>query len=73
MIRIGLVGCGHIGKVHSFALRQLADADLVAARLVATYDDDHSRAKELARHHAEQHAFGLALHAFHCRVGPLGE
>jgi predicted dehydrogenase len=57
MIRIGLVGCGHIGKVHSFALRQLVDADLVAARLVATYDDEHSRAKELAQHHTDAVAY----------------
>ena len=28
MLRIGLIGCGHIGTVHSFALRQLADAGL---------------------------------------------
>ena len=32
MLRIGLVGCGHIGTVHAFALRQLADAGLVDAR-----------------------------------------
>ena len=34
MIRIGMVGCGHIGTVHSFALRQLGDAGLVDARVV---------------------------------------
>ena len=32
MMRIGLIGCGHIGTVHSFALRQLIDAGLVDAR-----------------------------------------
>ena len=32
MIRIGLVGCGHIGTVHAYALQQLADAELVDAR-----------------------------------------
>ena len=26
MIRIGLVGCGHIGTVHSYAIKQLVDA-----------------------------------------------
>lgn len=51
MIRIGIVGCGHIGTVHSFALRQLGDAGLIDARVVATYDTDHDRARELARHH----------------------
>lgn len=51
MIRIGLVGCGHIGTVHSYALRQLADAGLVDARVVATYDEDGERAAAMARHH----------------------
>jgi predicted dehydrogenase len=51
VIRIGIVGCGHIGTVHSFALRQLGDAGLIDARVVATYDRDRDRAGELARHH----------------------
>ena len=51
MIRIGIVGCGHIGTVHSFALRQLGDAGLIDARVVATYDTAGDRARELARHH----------------------
>jgi predicted dehydrogenase len=51
MIRIGLVGCGHIGTVHAYALQQLADAGLVDARLVATFDDDGKRADRVARHH----------------------
>jgi predicted dehydrogenase len=51
VIRIGVVGCGHIGTVHSFALRQLADARLVDARVVATLDADRDRAAGLAAHH----------------------
>jgi predicted dehydrogenase len=51
VIRIGLVGCGHIGTVHSFALRQLGDAGLIDARVVATFDVDRDRAADLARHH----------------------
>src|SRR4051812_37903553 len=51
MIRIGLVGCGHIGMVHAVALQQLADAELVDARLTATFDDDPERAAKIARHH----------------------
>jgi myo-inositol 2-dehydrogenase / D-chiro-inositol 1-dehydrogenase len=51
VIRIGMVGCGHIGTVHSFALRQLGDAGLVDARVVGTFDSDHGRAAGLARHH----------------------
>lgn len=59
MIRIGLVGCGHIGTVHSFALRQLADAGLIDARVVATYDADHDRAAALAAHHDARACAGL--------------
>jgi predicted dehydrogenase len=50
MIRIGLVGCGHIGTVHAVALQQLTDAGLVDARLTATFDDDADRAAKVARH-----------------------
>ncbi len=51
MIRIGLVGCGHIGTVHSYALRQLAKAQLVDARLTVTYDAERSRAEKMAAYH----------------------
>ena len=51
MIRVGIVGCGHIGTVHSFALRQLADAGLIDARVVATFDADPERAATIAAHH----------------------
>jgi myo-inositol 2-dehydrogenase / D-chiro-inositol 1-dehydrogenase len=54
VIRIGLVGCGHIGTVHSFALRQLGDAGLIDARVVATFDVDCERAATMAQHHAAQ-------------------
>ena len=46
MMRIGLVGCGHIGTVHAVALQQLADAELIDARLTATFDDDPERAAQ---------------------------
>jgi len=51
MIRIGLVGCGHIGTVHAVALQQLADAELVDGRLAATFDEDRDRAAKVARRH----------------------
>ncbi len=51
MIRVGIVGCGHIGTVHSFALAQLRKAGLVDAAVVATHDDSRPRAEALARHH----------------------
>ena len=51
MIRIGLVGSGHIGAVHSYALRQLTDAGLVDAQLTATYDTELSRAEQIAKYH----------------------
>lgn len=58
-MRIGLVGCGHIGTVHSFALKQLADAELVAARVTATFDRDPERAARTAAHHGAQPAADL--------------
>jgi len=51
VIRIGIVGCGHIAGVHSYALRRLSDAGLVDARVVATHDGDEARAAAMARHH----------------------
>jgi len=51
VIRIGIVGCGHIGTVHSFALHQLSDAGLVDARVTGTFDADYERAADIARHH----------------------
>ncbi|MBV8952294.1 MAG: Gfo/Idh/MocA family oxidoreductase, partial [Actinobacteria bacterium] len=51
MMRIGLVGCGFIGTVHSFALRQLSRAGLVDAAVTATYDVDRPRAEAAAAAH----------------------
>jgi UDP-N-acetyl-2-amino-2-deoxyglucuronate dehydrogenase len=51
MIRIGIVGCGHIATVHSYALRRLSDAGLVDARVTATFDCDRERAATIAGHH----------------------
>jgi len=51
VIRIGVVGCGHIGTVHSFALRQLAKAGLIDGRVAATFDVDRDKAAGIARHH----------------------
>ena len=50
-MRIGLIGCGHIGTVHSCALKQLFDAGLVDARITATFDTDPERAARLAEPH----------------------
>jgi myo-inositol 2-dehydrogenase / D-chiro-inositol 1-dehydrogenase len=55
-MRIGLVGSGHIGTVHAYALRQLSDAGLVDAQLAATYDDDPVRAAKVAKHHGGEPA-----------------
>jgi len=60
MIRIGLVGCGHIGTVHAYVLQQLADADVVDAALAATFDADPARAARVARHHGGEPAMSLA-------------
>ena len=51
MLRIALIGCGHIGTVHSYALGQLTRAGLVEAAVTATYDPDHERAVQTAGHH----------------------
>lgn len=51
MIRIGIVGCGFIGTVHSFALHQLIAGGLVDARVVATYDRDAAKAAFMAGQH----------------------
>jgi predicted dehydrogenase len=60
MIRIGLVGCGHIGTVHAYVLHQLAEANLIDAELFATFDADPERAARVARHHGGDAAGSLA-------------
>ena len=60
MIRIGLVGCGHIGTVHSYAIKQLVDAGLIDAALTATFDTDRDRASRVAAHHDVRPAASLA-------------
>ena len=50
-IRLGMIGCGHIGGIHSFALRALHRGGMVDAPLVATYDTDGSRAEAFAQAH----------------------
>ncbi len=52
MQRIALIGCGHIGTVHSYAIGQLARATLIDAAITSTFDPDHERAERIARHHA---------------------
>jgi len=48
VIRVGLVGCGHIGAAHAHAITELARAGLVDARLSATFDTDAARAERFA-------------------------
>jgi predicted dehydrogenase len=50
-LSIGFVGCGFIASIHSLALRMLIDAQLVDARVTATYDTDRQRAVQLAAGH----------------------
>jgi myo-inositol 2-dehydrogenase / D-chiro-inositol 1-dehydrogenase len=56
MIRIGLVGCGHIGTVHAVALYQLTAAQLVDAQLTRTFDHDAERAAKVARRYGGEPA-----------------
>jgi predicted dehydrogenase len=48
-LKIGIVGCGHIGTVHAYALKQLSDAGLVDAHVAAAYDSDEKRVAKLTR------------------------
>ena len=50
-VRIGIVGCGFIGTVHSFVLAALIKAGLVDAAVVGTYDVDPTRATNMASLH----------------------
>ncbi len=61
MRRIGIVGCGHIGTVHSYALRRLTQANLITAMVTATFDTDFARAAEMAKHHDAQPYHDLDL------------
>jgi len=49
--RVGLVGCGFIGTVHSFVLHALVKSGVVDARVTATHDEDHGRAVRIAEQH----------------------
>jgi UDP-N-acetyl-2-amino-2-deoxyglucuronate dehydrogenase len=60
VIRIGIVGCGFIGEVHSYCLGRLAAADAVDARVTAAYDVDTGRAVALAARHGACAAADLA-------------
>ena len=60
MIRVGLVGCGHIGTVHAYVLQQLSDAQLIDASLTASFDSDPTRAERVARHHGGRPASSVA-------------
>lgn len=51
MKRIGIVGCGFIGTVHSYALAMLIGSGIVDARVVATFDTDRDRARRTADQH----------------------
>lgn len=51
MPRIGILGCGFIGRVHSWALWALGEAGLTAARVSLLCDPDLDRARALAETH----------------------
>lgn len=54
MRRVGVVGCGFIGRAHSWALWASVEAGLVDARVVSMYDPDPERAAGLARPHGAE-------------------
>ncbi|MEX0736021.1 MAG: Gfo/Idh/MocA family oxidoreductase, partial [Bacteroidota bacterium] len=45
-LRIGVVGCGHLGSLHTSMLAQIASADLVGV-----YDVEGGRAQRIAAEH----------------------
>jgi predicted dehydrogenase len=49
--RVGLIGCGLIGFVHSYTLRLLTEQGIVDAAVTATYDRDAERAAAYAAAH----------------------
>src|SRR5262245_31522911 len=51
-VRVGLIGCGNIGKTHARALETLEEADFVA-----TCDADEGRAESLAALHGVPEVF----------------
>ncbi len=51
MLRVGLVGCGFIGNVHSWALWALRKTGVVDLSVVAVCDADAERASALAKPH----------------------
>jgi len=59
-MRLGLVGCGHIGTVHAYVLQQLTEAKIVDAELTATFDADPERATRVARRHGGEAAASIA-------------
>jgi predicted dehydrogenase len=48
-VKVGIVGCGHIGTVHAYALKQLSDAGLIDAHVAAAYDADAARSERLTK------------------------
>jgi predicted dehydrogenase len=50
-LRVGIVGCGFMGGVHSFVLGALSRAGLIDARVAATQDTDRERAVRAATSH----------------------
>src|SRR5689334_1489955 len=48
-MRMGLVGCGHMGTVHAYVLQQLTEAKLIDAELALTFDAEPDRAARVAR------------------------
>lgn len=54
VLRIGIVGCGFIGRVHSFALWALRDVGEVDGVVVSVFDHDLERANAVASVHGAE-------------------
>ena len=53
-LRVGIIGCGFIGAVHSFVLKALIKSAAVDAAVVATCDEVIGRAEGFARAHGAE-------------------
>jgi predicted dehydrogenase len=53
-MRIGIAGCGFIGRVHSWAFWALRKAELISFDVTAVCDADETRARDLAEPHGAE-------------------
>ncbi len=68
MKRIGIIGCGHIGTVHAYALSQLTKAGLIDWEIDSLFDTDAARAAKVAKYNGGTPRASLDEALDHCDV-----